>query len=804
MNRIIPLLLLITVSLNCIAQQSVVSGQIIDEKNKENIPFVTVSVIAKENGKIVSGTMTDENGRFLFSGLPKGEYNMQASYIGYQSKIVGLLIGELNLVYNIGKVALVESITSLDEIQVIGQRQLVSQNLDKKTFDISNNISQLGGSLLTAMSNLPGVSVDQEGKVLLRGSDKVAVLIDGKQSALTGFGNQKGLDNIPASNIERIEIINNPSAKYDASGMAGIINIIYKKERKTGLNGDAGLSFGLGALNKRKKDLPSTIGSYSLNPKIIPSFNLNYKSSGINVFLQTEAMRQRQLPNNEFTTRNYTDGSSIISQIPENRVQTHYLIKAGINWQLNENNSFLLSGMYDYENHLDKADVCFFDKNMQPGRTWQWDEHENTGLTNISCTFKHEFINPGQELNATLQYTYGWENEKYRLREISSQRIGEDTTHVIAKEHITQLSIDYIYPMSKGRIEAGTKGQIRRLPVTYDVYRGNQSIIYPGLGDWSDWGEDVVALYANWVLETTKINMEIGLRTEYTHIFYDISPDNMYYYPSNDEYDYWKLYPNIHLTWKINQHNSLSAFYNHRIDRPSEAELRIFPKYDDPELLKVGNPYLRPQYTHNFELAYKYFWNSGSVFLSGYHKIIEDPYSRIYAIDEYSMEYNIINKVYENTGKTTNTGMELIAEQQINNIWKVSGSFNFFHNRISTYDGILYFPYKRPFSISKSDDNTWYAKINNQYRIDKSCQLQLSGVYFAPMNIPQGRRSGRGGIDIGFKKNFYGDKMELLISLRDILNTMGVKETIYNEGFEAVYRNYYETQVITAGMKVKF
>lgn len=803
MNRILLAVLLTMGVLNGIAQNTVIAGHIIDEKSKEDIPYVAISIVAKGDSGIISGAITDDKGRFSVTGLKKGEYNINFSFLGYEKKSVDLLIGELNTTYNLGKIGLSESMTTLEEVQVIGQRQLVSQTLDKKSFDINNNISQSGGSILDAMSNLPGVSINQEGKVLLRGSDKVAVLIGGKQSALTGFGNQKGLDNIPASNIERIEIINNPSAKYDASGMAGIINIIYKKEVQTGFNGDAGLSFGLGTITKRKKDYPSTLGSYHRNPKIIPSLNLNYKNSKVNVFLQTEVMQQRSLPNNEFTTRNYTDGKTILSQIPENRTQTHYLVKTGVDWYINEQNIFTVSGMYDYESHVDKADVGFFDENMEPGRTWQWDEHENTGLANISGNYKHKFINPGQELNASLQYTRGWENEKYRLREISSERIGADTTHVIAKENITQLTIDYIQPLSNGRIEAGAKGQIRRLPVTYDVYRGEKSIIYPGLGDWSDWGEDVAALYANWVWEKSKIDMEIGLRMEYTHIFYDISPDNIYY-PSNDDYDYWKLYPNIRLTWKINENNRLSAFYNHRIDRPSEAELRIFPKYDDPELLKVGNPYLRPQYTHNFELAYKYLWNTGSLFLSGYHKIINDPYSRIYAIDQHSTTYDIINKVYENTGENKNTGMELIVEQKINNDWKVSGSFNFFHNQISAFSGVMYFPYERPFSIEKSDDNTWYAKINSQYNFAGNNQIQLSAVYFAPMNIPQGKRSERGGIDLGYKKAFCGDKMELIVSMRDILNTMGIKETVRNEGFEAIYQNYYETQVVNVGMKVKF
>ena len=804
MKTFVLLFLLLIPFLTINAQQSIVSGKVVDKNSKEDIPYVTVSVISKEKGTIIASMMTDDKGQFTLSDLHQGEYIAKFSYVGYLEKSLEFFIGDLNPIYNIGKIELTGSPQLLGEIQIIGQRQHVNQALDKKIFDISNNISQSGGSVLDAMSNMPGISVDQDGKVLLRGSDKVAILIDGKQSVLTGFGNQKGLDNIAASNIDRIEIINNPSAKYDAAGMAGIINIIYKKEHQTGFNGNAGFTFGLGALTKRKSDLPSTLGSYNFNTKYIPSLNLNYKSGNINVFLQTEIIRQRHLPNNEFTTRYYDDGTSVISQIPENRTQTHYLIKGGIDWILNERNTLSFSGLYDYESHVDKADVTFFNNmNMDPLRNWQWDEHENTGLASAAVSFKHRFADPGHELHAALQYTCGWENEKYRLREISLARIGEDTTHVIAKEHITQLTMDYTKPLFNGRIEAGMKGQIRRLPVTYNVYRGHKSVIYPGLGNWSDWGEDMAAFYANWIFEKKKIDIEMGLRTEYTRVFYDISSDNIYY-PSNDAYDYWNLFPNIRLTWKMNEANRLSVFYNRRVDRPGEAELRIFPKYDDPELLKVGNPYLRPQYTHNLELAYKYIWNSGSIFFGGYYKIIKDPYSRIYAIDEHSVEHNIINKIYENTGKAKNTGIELIFDQQVNSFWKITGSINWYHNHIAGYDGILYFPYERPFSISESNDNTWYAKLNSLFYIGKGRQVQLSGVYYAAQNIAQGRRSGRGGIDIGFRQTFYDDRIELLFSMKDILSTMGIKEEIYNQGFKAVYENYYETQIASLGLNFKF
>lgn len=463
-----------------------------------------------------------------------------------------------------------------------------------------------------------------------------------------------------------------------------------------------------------------------------------------------------------------------------------------------------MGSLFDYENHTDKADICYFNyENMEPGRVWQWEENETTGFFNVATNFKHLFDEPGHELIVGFQYTKGWENEKYKLREISDSRIGADTTHIKATEHITQLNVDYTLPLSSGRIEIGAKGQFRRLPVTYDVYRGEQSVIYPGLGDKSDWGEDLAALYANWIYERTKIDAEIGLRAEYTNVFYEISKDNIYY-PSNDSYDYFRLFPNIRLTWKVNTSNRLSVFYNYRIDRPGEAELRIFPKYDDPELLKVGNPYLRPQYTHNFELAYRHIWKSGSVFLAGYYKNIKDQYSRIYAIDEYSSEYNIINKVYENIGKAQNAGIEIIVDQQITKLWKLSGSFNWYRNHIDAYEATLYFPYERPFRVPESKDNTWYVKLNNQIKIGTNNQIQLTGSYFAPVNIPQGKRFARGGVDIGYKRSFYHDMIELTIAMKDVFNTMGIKEEINNTGFKAVYENYYETQVITISAKVRF
>jgi outer membrane receptor protein involved in Fe transport len=475
--------------------------------------------------------------------------------------------------------------------------------------------------------------------------------------------------------------------------MAGIINIIYKKESKSGLNGDVGLALGIGVLSRRKNDLPTELGSYALNHKIIPGLNLNYNTGKLNFFFQSEILNQRRLPNNEFTTRNFSNGDITISQVPENRKQTQYIVKGGVDLNLDDNNAISFSMIYDYESHHDTAQVPYINLLNSPEnryRYWTWLEYEITGFMNYSLAYKHKFVEPGHNLNASVQYTRGWEDETYNLNDSSAVRISNDYTHILAIEHTANLVVDYVKPLKRGRLEAGTKLQGRRIPVTYTVKNGEQSIIYAGLGDRSDWGEDIYAGYLNWVLESRKIDIEAGLRAEQTKVYYDLSPSNIYY-PRNDSYRYFNLYPNTRLTFKINQNNSLSAYFNKRVDRPGEPELRVFPKYDDPELLKVGNPYLRPQFTNTFELAYKLRWNSGSISLAGYHRSIKDPFTRIYSIDSTNTTYHIVNKIYSNVGSAVNSGLELILNQSLTKFWKLTGSINWYKNTIRAYSGILLF-----------------------------------------------------------------------------------------------------------------
>jgi len=281
---------------------AVISGKIIDGSTAESLPFATIALYQAAPQEMVSGALSDETGLFTLEGIPAGKYQLICSFVGYETDSIAVLVGEKNTIYDIGKVMLSPAAAQLEEVVIAAEKATVGSNLDKKSFDLSDQIAQTGGSVLDAMKALPSVTVDQDGNVLLRGSDQVAILVDGKQSGMTGFGNQQGLGNIPAANIERIEIINNPSAKYDATGMAGIINIVYKKEKETGFNGSAGLTLGLGELTTRKAYLPTDLGRYKLNPKLNPNFSLNYRTEQTNTYLQGEVLQQRKLPNNEFTT----------------------------------------------------------------------------------------------------------------------------------------------------------------------------------------------------------------------------------------------------------------------------------------------------------------------------------------------------------------------------------------------------------------------------------------------------------------------------------------------------------------------
>jgi outer membrane receptor protein involved in Fe transport len=605
----------------------------------------------EKDSSLVVGTITNEEGRFTLNSLKQGRYYIEVSFIGYKTSRQPFFIGSLSSFLDAGTIELSEDAQVLNEVEVTAKQDEVSGKMDKKSYTLENNISQSGGSVLQAVQNLPGVTV-QEGKVQIRGSDKVIVLIDGKQTALTGFGNQTSLDNIPASAIEKIEIINNPSAKYDANGNAGVINIIYKKNKQEGFNGKVGLAAGLGALWIKQENLPTIRPQYQNTPKFNPTLSLNYKKKKINLFLQGDYLLTNTLNKNEFVDWYYDSGEIIRQQTKRNRNTTVATGRLGFDYNPNEYNQFSLSGLFSSERILDHGDEPFFNSDLSDRkRLWQFLEDELKTTATASSSYLHKFKQAGHTLNIGLNYTFHREDEKYYFTNVMPTFTGYDAFKLISDEHVADFNLDYIKPLKHGRIEMGGKFRYRNIPTNMLFFPGLNSPIDSAAGGWATYKETIPALYGNYVLENKKYELEAGLRVEYVNVNYQVNPNHPTY--KSNGYNYTQPFPNVRFAYKFNDNNKISLFYNRRVDRPNEVDIRIFPKYDDAEIIKVGNPSLSPQFTNLFELGYKGNWKNGYFYSAAYHKIADGTITRIASVVPGS---TLIYSIMQNAGRSYNTG----------------------------------------------------------------------------------------------------------------------------------------------------
>ncbi len=774
------------------------SGIVKEASVKAPMPYVTVVLKAEKDSVLVAGTITNEEGRFIINAVKKGSYYVETSFIGYNVVRQKLFVGDLSSYLDVGTIELTEDSKTLSEVEVSAKQDEINSKMDKKTVYVSDNVSQAGGSVLQTMQNIPSITV-QDGKVQLRGSDKVTVLIDGKQTALTGFGNQSGLDNIPASAIEKIEIINNPSAKYDANGNAGIINIIYKKNKQDGLNGKVGLSTGLGALWIKKQNLPTIRPQYQYTPKINPSLSLNYRKNKINLFFQGDYLYTKTLNKNEFVTRTYNDGTVINQQTKRNRTTTVGTAKAGLDWNINENNAFTISGLFSSEKILDNGDEPFFNNDLtQRNRLWTFLEDELKTTATASAGYEHKFKQVGRKLNIGFNYTFHREDEKYYFENRLPTFTGLDSFKLISDEHVADFNLDYVQPLKYGKIETGFKFRRRVIPTNMRFIAGLNSPLDVNAGGWATYEETIPAIYGNYIFENKKLEVEAGLRVEYVGLQYKVNPNHNTY--KSDGYNYTQPFPNIRLGYKLNDKNKVSVFYNRRVDRPNEVDIRIFPKYDDAEIIKIGNPALRPQFTNLFEIGFKSSYKKGYFYSALYHKIADATITRVASTDSSKLIYSIM----QNANRSYNTGIELVFSQEVVKWFSFTFTINAYQNRIYQFTVVNKYPVTNTYSAPKQELISGNTKLNCMFKLPKSIDVQLMAVYLAPDIIPQGQIGQRFSLDFGIKKSIQKNKGELFINATDLLNTMQIKKNIQSSDFNYVSTDYYETQVIRVGYNYKF
>jgi len=803
MNKIRLFFVLISIIVTSVASAQIstvtVSGIVKNKADKSAIPYANVVVKTEKDSAFVAGTVTNDEGRFSIANVKPGNYRLEVSFMGFEDRKQPLFVGSLSEFLDIPVIELDEQSTVLEGVVIKAERTGLSNTMDKKTFSVADNISQSGGSVLQSMQNLPGVTV-QDGKVQLRGNDKVTILIDGKQTAITGFGSQTGLDNIPASAIDKIEIINNPSSKYDANGNAGIINIIMKKNKQNGFNGKVGLTYGTGSLWVRKENLPTIRPQYTFTPKINPTISLNYRKDKVNIFLQADNLYTQTLNKNEFVTRNYDDGTVINSQLKRNRNTNFLTTKAGVDWNIDEQNTLTVSGMYGSEKIIDRGDQPFFNGNIsQRLRLWQFLEDELKTTAMATAAYQHKFKEAGHLLNIGFNYTFHREDEQYFYDNYLPSTTGTDAFKLLSDEQVYDFNIDYIKPLKYGRIETGIKLRNRSIPTNMEFRPGANSVLDMDAGGWANYKELIPAIYGNYVFENEKWEAELGLRMEYVKIQYDVNPNHSTY--RSDGYNYTQPFPNMRLAYKLNDNNKLSVFYNRRVDRPNEVDIRIFPKYDDAEIIKVGNPALRPQFTNSIELGYKNTWNSGYFYSALYHRFADGTITRISSTVPGS---TLIYAIFQNAGKSYNTGLEAILNQKVSDAYSFNINGNLYRNQIDAFAVHNLYPEPNTFSADQQSAISGNLKLNNTFRFAQGWDAQLTAVYLAPDIIPQGKILSRFSIDAGVKKSVQNGKGEIFFNATDLLNTMVIKRKIDGLGFNYTSYDYYETQVIRLGYSYKF
>jgi len=777
-----------------------VSGFARDSTTGEALPFVSVVLKRVADSSLIAGTVTDTTGRYSMNVAGGAEYLLEISYAGYTPRRQRLFVGSLSDFLEVPPVSLAEEGRAIGEVTVSAARtDGVSARMDRKTYAVADNLTQAGGSVLQAMQNLPGITV-QDGRVALRGNDKVIVLVDGKQTALTGIGGQTGLDNLPASAVERIEIINNPSARYDANGGAGVINIIYKKSRQTGFSGKAGLAGGLGALWEREENLPGIRPQYARTPKVNPSLALNYRTEKTTLYIQSDYLYTETLNKNEFITRTYDDGTVIDQQVKRNR-NTHFLTsRLGADWSPNARNSFSLSALYGFEKIIDRGDQPFFNAATDVQmRLWQFLEDEKKHTVTTSSTWNHKFLQPGHTLSAALSYTFHREDEKYFFDNILPTYTGRDAFALISDEHVADATLDYVRPLRYGRIDGGAKFRYREIPTNMQFFPGLNSPLDAASGGPATYREVIPALYANYVFESPKWEAEAGLRGEYVRLDYTVKPNHPVY--RSDGYTYLQPFPNVRLAYKLTDRARIAAFYNRRVDRPNDVDIRVFPKYDDAEIIKVGNPSLRPQFTNSLELGYKNSWGKGSVYGAAYYRFADGTITRIATTVPGSP---LIYAVFQNAGHSTNTGVELVLAQTFYKAISANLNLNGYRVVIDAFSVLNKYPVASPFSAPRQEVFSGNAKLNIVAHLPRALDVQATAIYLAPDIIPQGTIAARYSVDAGVKKSIQKGKGEVFLNATDLFNTLVPRREIQGIGFRYTSADYYETQVVRVGYSLKF
>jgi outer membrane receptor protein involved in Fe transport len=761
-----------------------ISGRV-TEKGKA-VEFVNVYVTNKnDSSKIVAGAVSDNSGRFRIEKVPPSTYQLTAQMVGYSTKRVRVSVspGQSS---EIGDVEIQADLQMLNAVEVSVLRNSIQKTEEGFVVNASANITQIGGTAADLLKNMPGVLVDSDGGLTLRGKTPLT-LINGRVSGITGVDRSAQLERIPASSIERIEIINNPSAKYDADAEGGVINIILKKSEDNGTNGAFAVGAGLG-------------DRYRLNASIL----LNHKTDKWNLGLEYD---------NWYTTRTRkVKGDRINYDLPDEYYLTQRRFDERLIFYQNA------KATVDFE-PTDKSKVSFEalwafpgeDNNETLKNTFETSERVFTGrrrrhsneirrshAVELVLNFNKKFSNPDKHLFAIVSNSFGDDKENTDITNESLDEQDQELndiflqrTHTYQKTNLTNVAFDYAHPVSsKGLVETGYKSIFRFLNADFERASeiNNEFVIDPLNTNVFEFNEQIHAGYAQYTgwtgeKDSPRWKYNAGLRAEQV-LNKGATKDRT----TEFENDYFNLFPSANLFYYTKKQNNFKLSYSRRINRPGLGQLNPFTDITDSLNQRAGNPRLKPELIHSVELGYNHSWSKASFSLTGFYRQRNNATFPYTILDENGVAFT----QPLNFGKAFTEGVEVIASTNPISSWGINFSFSTYQLHIDDEGAIA--------GISTEQVN-WYAKLINNFTLFRDSKLQIIASYTAPSTIPQGESIDVYYVDIGFQQKIIKGKGRLGLTVTDIFNTQkyGFNTSDNNFQFSRIFKLDTRAVMLTFG-----
>lgn len=732
--------------------QGSISGIIIEKISNKPLEFANVILRNTSDSSKLQGTVTGKNGEFSFDKVPFGTYKVIYSFIGFDKvESPSFALNSKQNKFDLGKLYISESMATLGEVSVTAQRSTYVNSIDRKTFNVGQDVMSKTGSVSDLLQNIPSVQVDIDGNVSLRGAGNVMFLINGKPSALMGANYAVVLQQMPASSIEKIEIITNPSAKYKPDGTSGIINIILKKDKSLGLNGLVSLNAG----NEKR---------YNGN------FSLNYNPGKINIFGSYSIRQDDRLRYTDDYRKHFISNADTVDYIhvisgDSSRPLSH-ILRTGVDYKINRNNKLVVTGSYNYRS---------FTRHSTNVNLWQ-----DTWLNNIkdydrsrfdpefekdlelSANYIHTFSKEGHELN--IDYTTSFSDEQEDNHYTNTYRVPDippsyDNTLIKQGENNSQFSAEYSNPISeKKKFEAGYILEMSRSDMDY-----YGEYLDPLKGKWIEdtaksnnfiYRQTIHVLYGAYEQDLGKFGFLAGARAEETFL-----DENQVTTSSIVNNSYFRLYPSLHISYKLTDLHELQLNYSHRIRRPEGDEMNPFPEWADPYNLRIGNPYLKPADIHSFELGYQYKENKTTFLSTAYYRYIYNGMTDITKFINDTVKLT----TRENLAKSSSAGLELIFTTSIGKIATLNLSANTYYNTIDAS------------SLGYSSNRSiisWSANLSAGFNLTKSSVLQVTSSYVAKTLTPQGNQLPTFVMNTGFKQEIFKRKAALILTVSDVFNSL--------------------------------